>query len=167
MQSFLRVDNYYLFDCWNRYMEKHILRFPISSPPLKIASFFPYCRCIDLRSSLRKSFEGFLGCWLFFSLSKSFPLALLLIKTSSPASLTVKTMSVNTFILLTERVAVFMAPFLTNVLLPLFCTVFTQFENFPILQRNNKSSYQNQYDQTKRKYLMITIRIKNKYFYLK
>ena len=59
-------------------------------------------------------------------------------------------MSVNTFKLLTVRVAVFMAPFLTNVLLPLFCTVLTQFENFPILQRNNKSSYQNQYDQTQR-----------------
>ena len=148
MQSFLRVDNYYLFDCWNRYMKKNILRFPMSSPPLKIASFFPYCSCIDLRSTLRKSFDGFLGFSLFFPDDKSLPLTLLLIKTSSPASLTVKTMSVNTFMLLTKRVAVFMAPFLTNVLLPLFCTVLTQFENFPILQRNNKSSYQNQYDQT-------------------
>ena len=122
----------------------------MSSPPLKTASFFPYCRCIDLRSSLRKSFESFLGCSLVFSHGKSLPLSLLLIKTSSPASLTVKTMSVNTFMLLTERVAVFMAPFLTNVLLPLFCTVLTQFENFPILQGNNKSSYKNQYD-TQRK----------------
>ena len=131
-------------------MEKHILRFPMSSPPLKIASFFPYCRCIDLRSSLRKSFEGFLGYSIFSSHGESLPLILLLIKTSSPASLTVKTMSLNTSTLLTKRVAVFIAPFLTNVLLPLFCTVLTQFENFPILQGNNKSSYKNQYD-TQRK----------------
>ena len=123
----------------------------MSSPPLNIASFFPYCRCIDLRSWLRKSFESFFGYSLFFSLGKSFSLSLLLIKTSSPASLTEKTTSFNTFKLLTVRVAVFMAPFLTNVLLPLFCTVLTQFENFPILQRNNKSSYQNQYDQTLQK----------------